>query len=72
MYGACSATTSDTAYCLCFERNAKTIMTAKEYEYYMADFSSYNKEVLNMLNNHQVPASDRRWRLKDIRNSCVN
>lgn len=71
MYGACHADGGSTAYCLCFERNAKTIMTAKEYEYFMAGFSSYYKEVVSILNN-QVPVSDRRWRLNDIQNSCAN
>ena len=73
MYGACS-THHDTAYCLCFERYAKTIMTAKEYEYFMAKFSRYNNEVLRPLSGSagSVSASDRRWSLNEIKNRCAN
>ena len=72
MYGACmNREYARKKYCLCFERNAKTIMTPKEYEYFMADFSRYIEEVLWALES-SMPASDRRWELNDIKNRCAN
>ena len=71
MYGACN-TYFDTDYCLCFERNAKTIMTAKEYEYFMADFSRYYEKVQKPLDESSLPASDRRRGLNEIFNRCAN
>ena len=74
MYGSCMARpSSEKRYCLCFEKQAKSVMTAAEYEHFMADFSRYFAEVQRPIEieSPSPPASDRRWRLYDIKRKCA-
>lgn len=51
---------AESSYCLCFEKNAKRIMTDNEYNYYKKDYSRYFGNVQQRINQRVAPpANDR-------------
>lgn len=73
MYKSCMRKKySDPRYCLCFEKNAKKIMTRKEYNYFRVDFSRYYTDVQKRMGQRLAPpAHDRVWQLYKIFSSCA-
>lgn len=70
---ATSAKSLQKAYCLCFENQAKSIMTNAEYAHFADDFSRYFLQVQRAIEvDSPAPRrGDRRWQLYEVKRSCA-
>ena len=71
LYGSClDRHPKDKRYCLCFENEAQTVLSASEKKRFKADFDQYYESMRKLDTRPRPPASDRAWVLNNIRAKC--
>lgn len=71
LYGACMNTSDATKkYCLCFEREALTVLTKTEKQLFESDLDEFYKVVRRINTQPSPPSSDRAWALSEIIGRC--
>ncbi|GGW76362.1 hypothetical protein [Alteromonas halophila] len=71
LYGACmDASSAGKRFCLCFEKEAQSVLTEKEKQLFASDFEEYYKVVRKINTRPRPPATDRAWALVQIRSAC--